>query len=67
MASPNETAVEPPYKLYRNSAVAALWRLTLLFLCRKHTIVNLQLNVPGTMGFVLVLVIEVVTGFVFVI
>ena len=28
MAAPNETAVERPYKWYRNSAVAALRRLT---------------------------------------
>ena len=67
MASPNETAVERPYKSYHNSAVAALQRLTLLLLRRKHTIVNLQLNLPGTMDLVLVLVIEIelVTGFVF--
>ena len=37
MGSPNETAVERPYKLYRNSAVAALRRLTPPLLCRKHT------------------------------
>ena len=37
MAAPNETAVERPYKLYRNSAVAALRRLTPPLLRRKHT------------------------------
>ena len=36
MGSPNETAVERPYKLYRNSAVAALRRLTPPLLRRKH-------------------------------
>ena len=37
MASPNETAVERPYKLYRNSAVADLRRLTPPLRRRKHT------------------------------